>query len=1121
MSQHNRFKFSLFHPFVESAPDAHPELSAAAPPDNAGVTPRPAAPHGALDRLKASLARSPGAFRAHRFEMTTAVFQRTTHGRSAGPETFVEARRPYAPIAGRAKKPAENATRELVAAATAGTESGAPANPALAPSPLAHVLPLDALTSSDALLAYVRAEFDCAPALADEIDDASALVSRLIRLTSRSNANGATRIATIARSGLIAQAMKQAGVTSIEQAHVALERLGMLDFDAPQTRHSGGAADRQAWHIARVLSRSHPGFQALGDVRAALFEPFANDTARLAVRMILQSAEALDPLPGDADAAAQHDGAPGAVAIRTGRSRASLNATEAEPVTLAARAFDAAATLLESGRDALTPDQKGAFFAWRQSFDEDGRHSDLSQARERLHKFSLRTLARVGEKRWKTLLPRMFRGTHSAPLAALSLGTQGVPRRTIAQERAAFEKGLRDASAALRENPAMQPAAALTHVRAARSLVELAALLTWLEHGGFTSGRIDGETLVRVARRAHQMSVDAAGSKPGEDSARLARIQRLTLRWSALSAEQLAKTRPFSAIAKRPFTVERLAVWGKVARMPDDATYWRSVDALRRLAQAPTPNPADDLDEVRATLKEVVEGLQSGHRLRLSDGGRQGVSTRGLNETTHVVLHGIGLPVSPRIDLRASRAREAVVEISRATHGVELFLGTTRTTLHHVGAGLLIGYDIEAGLTSVRAGLTTNVVLRAHERAEPRGVSLRVARRVKPDGSGYDDDAMRAKLSQIIDFLFDEATEAHGDGPAGIWNRLAERYWDDLDVSVSWTDSRTSTTRQAVYVDASATVKFANLGGATAPDPVTGKTARQLTIRAGPSVGAAREKSRLTSEMLERSGRIQIDQHRVGLGRLWHLRSGIAPGFSHPLDPNGKNSVGLFSVDAPAATMTLGERNHSAKLQLVREDGLLSHRACMLDIEYLDARMYARAVQVARTELIDLFAAQIVAQQRRAAAAGETATLEPDEIRRMAAERIDAHLSNALENQRPNLTYLLRYRLHRSTAARLEANAALLAQAGGDPDVRARIEADNAAILGTPESWMPIELKIKERSTETRGIGLNTIVQLNARTSATGDREIVTESVPFGVLEALEARHEAEVPGTARTAWPA
>ncbi|MFP3534064.1 hypothetical protein SB763_32435, partial [Burkholderia sp. SIMBA_042] len=93
-------------------------------------------------------------------------------------------------------------------------------------------------------------------------------------------------------------------------------------------------------------------------------------------------------------------------------------------------------------------------------------------------------------------------------------------------------------------------------------------------------------------------------------------------------------------------------------------------------------------------------------------------------------------PVSPRVDLRASRTREAVVEVSRSTHGVSLFVGTSKSSMHHVGAGLLVGYDIETALTTVRAGLVTNVILHARELSEPRGVSLRVARRLRPDGTG-------------------------------------------------------------------------------------------------------------------------------------------------------------------------------------------------------------------------------------------------------------------------------------------------------------------------------------------------------------------------------------------------
>lgn len=1085
--------------FIETGPDAHAANAAAAthPPGTAPShhvnTPQPAVPHGVLGRLKSSLSRSANTFRARRFDLSTLVNQHSTHGRTSGPENHVEGNKRYAPqqpprqaqVAGSALE----ITDELVSQAVAQTASQAsPASQTRSvatPAAQPHPAPLDAVATSEDLLAYVQQQFICPPG---RLLDVSAFASRLYHLTPPDAATPTSPATAATRGALLAQAVKQAGITDVQHAQLALERVGMLDFRAPHTSRSASPAEREAWQIARVLSRSSEGFETLDALRTSVMQPFADANQRLAVKVLLESADALDPTPPGTPYPPGQDRAPGAIAQQTGLGNGPLSADEPGPNALAKRAFDAAATLLEHGRDSLSPDQRGAFFAWRQSFSEDERHSDLAQARERLNKFSAKTIGRVGENRWKTLLPRMFRGKHKSPLSALRYGTQGVPRKTVAEERAALQRGLREARLTFDHSAALQPAAALAHARPERSLVELAALHTWLERGGFPHGRMDEDAIVATAQRAQQMS---AALQPGDvpSAHLLAHVRQQTARWSAMTPQQLAKTRPFNAIAKQPFTIERLAVWGKVARVPDDAPFWASVDTLRTLAEPATPaRAADNADDVRATLKDVIDGLPSGARLRLTDGSRQGVSTRGLNAT---LMQAHGIPVSPRLDLRASRTRESVVEVSRATHGVEMFVGTAESTVRHAGAGLMVGYDLEAGITAVRAGLVTNVILHSRELTQPRGVSLRVARRVKADGSGYDDKAMRDKLNEIVDHVFNEATEAHGDGSNGVWNRLAERFFDDPDVSISWTAGQASNTRRGVTVDATATVKL----------PAFGHGTDRMSVRVGPSLGVGWEKSKQTVDSAERTGRLQVEQHRVGLGSLWQMRGGIAPGFSHALDAAGKTSVGLFSVDTPAATMTLSDRNRSAKLQLVREDGKLNYRASMLDVEFLDARMYTRAVDAARPELIEFFAAKIIAQRQREG--GQAPQTDP---RVLASQRIDQHLATVRKNQRPNLTYMYRYRLHRDAALRLDANAAWLAQSGNDPHVRETVDARNAEILGAPSSWMPIELKVKERNTYTQSFGPNMMFQLSTRTSATGDREIVTESVPFDVLEELDER---------------
>ncbi|WP_025597653.1 hypothetical protein [Burkholderia sp. WSM2230] len=1155
--------------------------------------------------VRASLARPARIVGARRVELSTALFQHSTHGSASGPEHHApgdrrfppvnaarHARRESGPLADTGVLAARAASVSSVRGAEAEVESAGDAQrPSAAhergaqAAAASQALRIDTVMTRADLAAYVQQRFNDGADFtaiaqhqsnppAHQTADATALAERLYRLCATAgharavaprgndaaDATDSDDTQAALRGALLADALARAGATDCRSAHLTIERIGMLDFAAPHLRSSDSGAEREAWRAARVLARSGEGREILAALRTATFNPYRDELQRLGIEVLLTSANALEPIAIDDPLAmsdpATSDPAPGALAARvsakqaprrseTGENavaRTSETANKSAPgistpngalTTLAARAFDAASTLLAHGRDALTADQQGALFAWRQSFSANGRHSDLSQTRQRLARFVGNTIPRVGEKRWKTLLPRMFRGRHGSPLSALRLGTQGVPRQTIAAEQAKVRKHLQAALPQLLQSPAMNPRAALAHARPEASLVELAALCVWLERGGFPPGRLDDDALRAIVQRAHSMCEEALQPLPaGADAAASAahfavarrvraRAREATASWLAMTPQQLARTKPFRSIVKRPFTVERLAVWGKVAGLPEHAPFWHTVNELHTATQhEPDARAANNVDDVRETLLDVAANLQSGQRLRLTDGGRQGVSTRGLNMTVETVLRGHGMPVSPRLDLRASRTREAVVDISRSTHGAAIFIGTAKSSMRHVGAGLLVGYDVTTALTTLRAGLVANATLHARELSEPRGVTLRVARRLLPDGSGYDDATLRAKLAGIVEHLFDESGGSHDDGPEGVWNRLASRYWDDPDVSVSWTDAHTLVRRRGVTLDANATVKVASFGGETLVDPHSGERTRPLSARTGPSAGGGWQRSRQSAQVLEHSGRVQVEEHRVGIGSQWQLRGGIAPGFSHPLDAEGRHTVGLFSIDAPAATMALRERNRSAKLLLVRDDGRLNHRGSILDIEYQDARTYTRAVDEARGELIALFAAEAIARRERNEALGgrRRAPGAPDALHApyaphaphapspeaQAGERIDEHLANVRRNQRPNLTYVQRYRLRRHAALRLDANHAALVQADGDPWLQARIAETNASILDHPASWMATELKVKERNASARSFGPNVVLQLTTRTGAVGDREIVTEGVPFAVLETLD-----------------
>jgi hypothetical protein len=960
--------------------------------------------------------------------------------------------------------------------------------------------------------------------------------------------DGTSRVAA-ARARLFVDAARKAGIRETWFAHRVLRHIARLDFDAPHRRRATSDEERHAWRVVRELSRSDFGFSMLEQIRAAYGAPFRNRMHRVAIKVLIESGAALDYTPRHRRGASSADCSPGAVAARMGFVASPLRADEPGQTALAKRAFDAARGLLEAGADALTPDQCGALLAWRQGFREDGPHSELSQTRERLHKFVTKSIPRVEQNRLKTLLPRMLLGTDTSPLSALGFGTRGVPRETLAREQQALKRKMSETHVQIAGSAAVAPAAILAHARASRkaggraarqlyvenrdasigdktrvalsrllthvtlrpgrlllharahsSVAELAALQVWLDRGGFPGGHPDSAALVEIAKRAHAIAESLASSriarmKMGRARRKFDRLVETTASWQRLSPEQLMKTKPFSRLVKEPFDVMRLGAWGKVARVPDEDSFWLEVRDLLALEDSSPPAGARDIDTVRSTFTDVITRLPSGAQLRLSDGGHQGISTRGLNVTTKLFLGGLGVPVSPRLDVRGSRTRESVVAISRSTHGVELYMGRDDGVEQHLGAGLMVGYDLDIGITSLRAGLVTNATLHAREISRPRGVSVRVARRIKPDGSGYDDKAMRAKLAEISDFLFTEAVHQPGGGPNGLWNRLAVRYWNDPDVSISWTDGFSNLKRRGVTVDATVAAELPKFGVDGPKDP------GDITSRAGPSAGVGRQQSQQTIDFAERTGSLRVEQHRVNTSSFWQRRKGIAPGFAHPLSATGHESIGLLSIDTPVKTTKLRQRNTSAKLQLVREEGRLVHRASLLDVEYSDVDSYVGAIEASRSEIFELF---LAAEQSQVPAG----TVDPVALHACTAQanqRLAAFIADVHVNRSPHLNYVLRYRLREQAAEALDANTAQLDQARGDAAPVARIEADNERILRDPASWLLAELKVRERTTRARSIGPSALIHLNTRTRATGDREIIVENVPFDLLDELDS----------------
>ncbi|AJK48304.1 hypothetical protein [Burkholderia plantarii] len=937
-------------------------------------------------------------------------------------------------------------------------------------------LRLESLDSRAGLSVQVRAWFPD--------PHAGAQASR--RLADRLAGLGAPeRAPAMLRGVLTAGALREAGVHDPAQARDVLDALAALDFARMDTQTSAlpaGAAREvdatraRAWLVARTLSRTDEGFDALRTLRGPGHEP---PLQLMAQRMMLQAADHADPGPHDALTAAG-DPAPGAVQARL------LAGPDA--AKLPARAFAAAAIANTGGATRMRPDQKGDFFAWRQHFRDDGAGTPLAMTRERLHRFTGKTLDRAGENRWKTFAARAV-GKHRSPLAAVRNGTQDVTRLTIAKEKKALGE-LADRREALLGLPAMQPAATLGHAQPAHSLVELAALHVWFDSGGFKTGKPDAAQRKAIVAKARQMRGEIARqpASPARDA-----FLRDTEAWDGRHAQDHAA---FAGVGNVPFDLDRLAGWAQRAQVEDpafvaelDARIDGELAALKASAKnLPRAVGTPDREHVVDALGEIVKQLPSGARLRVQDGNRAGISTRGLSANFGKLLNATGIPLTARVDARYNKNRSALVEFARSNYGAEIFAGTADGSSWQAGAGVRVGYDFDVGLSYVRAGVTAQGMLYQSETNNPRGVSLRVTRRVKEDGSNFDDKTLETKYAGLFKHLVDSSAAAPDKSAEGTWNHLADQYLEDEDISVGWTDGTDKTSRSGATFDV----------GVYGGIPHT-----PLSAGVGVGVGYTSTHHHIR-EQRDHGGSLQLEQHRSGGGSQWvgRLTAGLSGSVPIGTKPHTVG-LGTTSVDTPSINLALRDTGIESRVQIARDNGVLMPRSCIVDVEYKSPRMFTRAIDAQRGAWRDLYALDSLKKQGvtiETAGPGHWAAAHA-----RADEKIDRLLGEVRGNSAPNQTYFHRFRLRGDAATRI--NALTASEVGGRPNPAVAREINR--IMSDPASWIASDLKVKEVNSSASRAGLNVALHVTAVTQVSGEHEIVSETADFAQLDALE-RYQAD-----------
>ncbi|MGD7311231.1 protein-L-isoaspartate(D-aspartate) O-methyltransferase, partial [Ralstonia pseudosolanacearum] len=530
----------------------------------------------------------------------------------------------------------------------------------------------------------------------------------------------------------------------------------MSVLEEPDEPEDAGAA----WRTAQLLSRYHAGFEALCDLMRLPQTP----AHRHAAHAFLQAADALQRGAASPRALLQHC-PPG---------------SGAPDDSLAIKTLHAAAAQLRG--EALSPEQTGALFAWRQGFRAEGPGSDLAKVKARTAKFVNRTIRRVENHGWRSTLWQVV-GKKKSPLSAARLGMQAAHRVSLDKEYTAYAASLRTAlgmlGARYREALALSPAHADLPWKQAEQMWQGAILQHWaslpadaplsayvLTHDTL---RMLGEQLRHtVLRVREELTISLAHSAEAGDTpdpgmldklktlVELSRQANLNLGASNLPVApppQFIDAYPSGAVLRKwSEQVDAGAASGPLRKALDTAERIEQQDDLKLQEAA--------IDAARGVIESLITTIEGGGKLRLASGTSLGVNTGTISTGLQNARQALAVPVAIQADFHASHKRQAVVEIARGSHGRDLFVGTDKTVLAAAGFGASVGYDFKVLQNRIRAMVGASVVPIDVEKGERVGVMYRAVRQAlvaRVQAAGVTDARVLAAIGRVPRHLFVDA----------------------------------------------------------------------------------------------------------------------------------------------------------------------------------------------------------------------------------------------------------------------------------------------------------------------------------------------------------------------------
>ncbi|RKP44545.1 hypothetical protein [Trinickia fusca] len=926
----------------------------------------------------------------------------------------------------------------------------------------------------------------------ESTDDVGALAQRLVGLCDA--AAGAPTVAPEVRFGEAvawADALAEATGHDVGLALRVIERLGQgLDVNAPASGEDASASsegandvERAAWRTAQLMSGTANGYDAVKRLAGERWPSM--EGACYAPRVMLRAADAI--------VRASHCAAdPSAVLARAQAWKAST--PTAEQTHLACMVEASLKLWNANDVSALDPSEIGSVLAGRNGFMTDGPGTPLAKVKSRLLKTINTSIPRASDSGWKTALPRIV-GRKKSAFTALSKGIYSAHLDIVEKERPMLNASAANIVRTLHTALAQSDAEADRHIHSdarptLNALVERAELAQWAGRSELDYGAtLDDSDYLAIASRV--VGLIEGLRAPGESASLGEREAMQSLRHFAVklrasrtdAALARAALQPHLAKGSDVLDLDMLETMaGSMAHLAE-ATQG-DFKNLRRIVRAEPIVPANlSPAAIREALDELASTIKSGGKVMLVDGGQVGISTSGLSANVGKLLTAAGIVVSPRLNLRARGGRQAFFEYGRRTACFYFTAGSQKRVNFEAGGGLQVGGDY----LLLRAGVTVNVIAYQADRLDRNAFSLILARRMKEDGSGFDDKRLQRGMVDINQFVFEHAQAHDLTNGDDAWNALARTFLVNDDFSVVWNDQTQRETHHGVSVTGGLTVK-AGIG--------------ETSLRIGPQLGYAYDyasRNQGTSE--DTNGTTAVETHRSGRGGRHIVSAGVTVSVGDsPHAIKDSASIGLLSADSPLMRVRVRDRQHMAKVSLVREEGRLVHRVSYADTEFMHFNDYADAVRGDERWAL-MFGMDLNAPRMPD---------NPDERHAMLERgraRIDAHLLEVKANYRQNQVMFHRFRLREHAAKALDTYAdriAMLTARRAPSDEIAHWEADYAALLERPDSWLPVEFKVYERVSRQSSPGLNLGVRATLEQSATGERELISMIHKPAQLDAID-----------------